>query len=119
MKRDEAVNLNAALMAQGLKVKYLTSTSYADLLELKRPLQRYISEMSEDELSLAKDMDIPLRENGFSTNDKSFIEKLRVIQGKEFAPNKLNFIPIEEFKKFTDELDFGVSSILAEYLLTK
>lgn len=118
MKREQAMSLIMALNTEGLKVKYLSSDSYVSLLSLKRPLQKYINEMAEEEYELCKGYEIPYSEmTKRSNSDKSFREKVDAVQSKEFTPKELNFIPIDQFKKFTDEIDFGPASILAEYLL--
>lgn len=117
MKRSDAIELYNALLTKGLLVKHLSTGSYASLIEFKRPLKRYIDEMGEDEKSLAEEMGVEPVENRWPLNNKDFAEKFKVIQSKEFTPKVLNFIPADEFKKWTDEIDFGPASILADFLL--
>lgn len=118
MKRADAISLNAALSTEGLKVKYLDTGNYVKLLALKRPLTKYINEMAEEERDLCKGFEIATEDFVKKyKSDKSFREKADMIQGKEFQPKELNFLNLEEFEKFTKEVDFGVGSILAEYLL--
>lgn len=119
MKRTDAMSLNMALHNEGLKVKFLSSSSYVELIGFKRTLQKYISEMVQSEQELFKAYEITDVEQvaDIKKADKSFLEKLKAIQAQDFEPKTMNFIPIDEFKKFTDEVDFGPASILAEYLL--
>lgn len=119
MKRTEAMALNISLHTEGLKVKYLSSSAYVELIGLKRPLAKYIDNIVEEEQELCKAYDLSnageIAEK--KKTDKSFAEKLEAIQAPEFQLKNRNFIPADEFKKFTDEIDFGTASILAEYLL--
>jgi len=117
LKREQAMQLNGALSDKELKVKFLSGPQYASLIGLKRPLTKYLSEMGENEKALAEEMNITIGHNGFISDDKNFLDKLKEIQKVEFTPKELNFIPMEEFKKWTDEVDFNTGSILAEYLL--
>lgn len=117
MKRDKAIELNGALQDKELKVKFLTGPQYASLIELKRPLVRYLNEMGESEKELADEMKVVIGPRGFETLDENFLGKLKEIQKPEFTPKELNFISMEEFKSWTNEVDFNTGSILAEYLL--
>lgn len=118
MKRDYAIQLNNALHAEGLKVKHLTGDQYIKLLALKRPLAKYANEMSEEEQALYKTYDVITNVDILNQlKDKSFRDKRDAIFSKEFDPKELKFMDNEVFKKFTDEIDFGTASILAEYLL--
>lgn len=118
MKRSEAINLNVALSNQGLKVKNLSGANYFSLICLKKPLAKYLNEMAEDEQTLLKDHGVVTQEDlSEKLKDKSFSEKWEAIHAKDFEVKELNFIPLDEFKKFTDEVEFSVGAILAEYLL--
>lgn len=118
MKRDYAIQLNNALHTEGLKVKHLTGEQYVKLLNLKRPLAKYANEMSEEEKELFKEYNIVTNSDLLEQlKDKKFTEKRDAIYSKEFEPIELNFLDSDVFKKFTDDVDFGVASILAEYLL--
>lgn len=118
MKRDYAIQLNAALHTDGLKVKHLSADQYVKLLALKRPLAKYLNEMGEEEKDLFKSYNIITEQDRINNlKDKSFIEKIEAIQEKMFEPKELNFIDGDTFKKFTDDIDFGAASVLAEYLL--
>lgn len=118
MKRIDAIALNVALSTKELKVKYLSTENYVKLLALKRPLNKYLNEMQESEADLCSSFDIPGEELGKKcAEDKSFREKIEAIQKKDFEPKELNFLTLEEFEKFTKEVDFGPASVLAEYLL--
>ena len=120
MTRIEAMQLSISLSDKGLKVKHLSATEYASLIELRRPIMKYLNEMSENEITLAKEMDISQDQDGnFDSKDKGFLDKLKLIQAKEFTPKELNFIPMDTFKKFTDEVDFSTGAILSDWLLTK
>lgn len=120
MKKIEALTLNTALNNEHLKVKNLTGAQYVSLIGIKRPLARYIDEMNDKERGLYKDHgiinDADLAEK---LRDRAFKEKLEAIQADLFEPKEVNFIPLDEFKKFTDEVDFATGSVLAEYLLVK
>lgn len=121
MDRSTSFNLNYVLHKEGLKVKHLSATNYVSLIGLKRSLQKYLNEMGEEEKILFKDHglkeDATQEQVDDILKDINIKEKLKVIQSKNFEPKELNFIPIEEFKKFTDDVDFIVGSTLAEYLL--
>lgn len=118
MKKDYAIQLNNALHAEGLKVKHLTGDQYVKLLALKRPLAKYANEMAEEEKELFKAYNIVTNQDLFEQlKDKAFSEKRDAIYAKDFEPKELNFLDSDVFKKFTDDIDFGVASILAEYLL--
>lgn len=122
MNRVDSISLNNALATQGLKVKHLSSTNYVSLINLKRSLATYLNNMGADEKILFNDFGLDESMTGEefaeARKDKAFSDKLDLIQKKEFEPRELKFIPIEEFKKFTDDVDFIVGSTLAEYLLS-
>lgn len=113
MTRQYAIALNICLSHKELKVKFLSGPAYASLIELKRPLVKYLSDMGEDEKMLMTELGI----TDFGSDDKGFKEKMSEIQKREFSPKELNFIPSDEFKRFTDEADFNTGATLAEYLL--
>lgn len=118
MKRIDAIALNVALSTKELKVKYLDTGNYVKLLALKRPLNKFLNDMQEEEAELCRGFDVLPEDLGKKCfEDKSFREKTLAIQAKEFEPKELNFLTLEEFEKFTKEVDFGPASVLAEYLL--
>lgn len=120
MTRPDAINLNYAFMNQALKVKFLTGPSYAILIEFKRSLSRYITEMAEKEKTLAEDYkEVKVVDGQFDTKDESFLNKLKEIQKKEFTHGEMNFMSLDEFKKFTDEVDFNTGTVLSEFILKK
>lgn len=118
MTRIETIQLNAGLQSKELKVKFLTAPQYAALIGLKRTMNAYLNEMYEDEQALAKDMDVKSVGNNFETQDEAFFDKLKEIQKKPFDPKELNFIALDDFKNFTNDLDFESGAYLAEFLLT-
>jgi len=120
MNRAEALALNTALNQKELKVKNLTGAQYVSLIGLKRPLVKYLNEIGEEEQELFKSHDVVTDADLMSkATDKTFQDKLKLIQSPEFTPKEVNFIALDEFKKFTDEVDFASGSVLAEYLLVK
>lgn len=122
MKKDKAITFHNALQNPGLKVKFLSATNYVSVLSIKRPLTTYMNEMSENEKDLFAAYNVPLTLTiddleEKKKSDASFKEKLDLLYSKEFEPKETNFIPIDEFKKFVDDVSLGVSEVLAEFLL--
>src|SRR5689334_18845253 len=113
MKKDKAINFHNALQNQGLKVKFLSASSYVDILSIKRPLTTYMTEMSANEKELFEAYNIPLNITIDELEEKkksepSFKEKIDALYTTEFQPKKINFIPMDEFKKFVDDVSISV-----------
>lgn len=122
MKRAKAIQVSNALTNPELKVKFLSGAHYVQLLGFKRPLTKYLDEMGESEKELFKEYgivnNITVEEYEEKLKDEpSLKEKIDLIQAKEYEPKEVNFIPMEEFKKFVDGVSVGTSEILAEFLL--
>lgn len=132
MKRKDASELDMALKKPGLKSKHLSTENFNKLIPIGRTLGRYLDEMGEDEKKVFDAYDIgitqqgPVFPEGISKDErKAFNSKMDKIHEKDFTPTKpnggdpleFNFIPLEEFRKWTEEVDTGVALVLAEFLL--
>ena len=124
MKTDIALSLLAQLNNKALKVKHLSAPSYVDYLSLKRSLTKHHEKIAELEQSLVNEyseqgIEVDLSGGMIRCQDQSFWEKLRAIRSEEFTHDRLNTIPMAEFKAWVDECSVGESDILAEYLLQR
>lgn len=115
MKSDKALTFNEALNSKGLLIKHLNGEQYSKLIEVKRPLVRFIDQIMEDRNELFKAYD--LKPGDKFPQDPSFTEKMKVIDERTFEPKHSGFIAMPEFKKFTNEVDLWVGAVLSEYLL--
>jgi len=121
MNRREVMELNTGLEKSGnLKAKHLSNPSFIALLWLRRSMGVYKKEMGENEMECAKAFGAEVTQAGIvppKDSEKEFWEKLTEIQKMEFNPKELNFIPMEEFRKWTEDSDTGVSLTLAQFLM--
>lgn len=118
MIREEVVQLSGCLRSKELKPKFLTSVSYVGLLALRRKMDSYLIEMSEDEKKAAEDHEVFNDEDFFKNKD--FQLKLKEIQKKEFDETGIiNFIEEAEFDKFVrkTDIDFDSCYVLEKWLL--
>lgn len=123
MNRREVIEIDTALgKSANLKAKHLSNTSFTALLWFKRNMESYKKDMSENELECAKAFGAEITQAGISppkdeAEAKAFWEKVNEVHKANFHPKELNFIPLEEFRNWTEDSDTGVSLTLAQYLM--
>lgn len=118
--RVEVIGLANALAHGGLITKHLSPSQFTKMLFVKRRIQKYLDKMSADETEAAKAHGLELIPGQqIPEGDKGFKGKLTEIHKRKFKMTNgdLNFIPVTEFKKWTDDCPVSISLVLAEYLM--
>lgn len=130
MKRQEADNLNKAISSPDTKFKtgmnIISNPSFVTLMRLKTDLKKYFEAMYEEEMELAGLFKgtISIDQNVFKPEPeadeekvKDFFGKLLELRKKDFYSDKINFLPIDEFRRTIEDCDNQTSFTLTQHLL--
>lgn len=125
MKLDyqNSIYLNSALGTTGLKTKHISGENWIKLLNNKRQLKNSIDALVNDEKEAAKECGFNLDDRGalIPINGESDVskwrERLETLHKNFSVEVDVNFIPQNEFREYTKEMDTNVEAILFEYLM--
>lgn len=129
MKYHELQNLLIALGHQDLKGKHLSGDDFFSVLCLKKKGREHLTLIDEIQKELADQHKAVVIGNSYiiiNSETKKKDEKAHAIFEesyketlKDFTPEKLNFIPQADFKKWVDDISLEHAAILFEYLAVK
>lgn len=118
MKRSDVIIMNNSIADKALKNKHLSTESFLEIHSIRIKCKKYLDEMGEKEKAIFKDYEVNEGDKVPTKKENTGMwDKIETVQKEDLDIKKLNFVPLEEFRKWIEECDTLTASFLAEFFL--